>query len=628
MGGSGDDLLEGENGDDLLQGGDGRDTLAGGEGADTLQGGEGDDVFFADAGDVVQGGSDGALDNDTLDLRGSGPVIIVQDIDLNDEGATAGTANFADGTSLAFEGIETILSDPNGIVEGAAEGELMEVGYRDLQGDEITIGNDTIRGNAGNDTINGGGGSDLINAGTGDDTVIVGAGDNASGAQGDDLFQIDTSVAGTITAAVIGGEDDETAGDTLDLQGLTITEFTQAGESGQVSYLNDAGETVTLTFSEIETVLGAPTTLPDPMVLAGGNDVLDGGDGDDIIIYGGGNDVVFGGDGDDLIDDGFGVGLENGDNQLFGGDGNDTIADSAGFDIIFGGTGNDTILTESGGGDLIFGDQGDDTFRIKSSANGADTITISGGEAGETTGDVLDLRGLDIVENIASGESGTIRFLNDAGETVTVSYSQIETVLTGTGGGLVDLGDLTGGGSGGTGGFGMPGVTLTGDGTLIGSDGDDTLEGGTGADDLQGGDGSDVLTGGLGDDLITGGDGDDIIFGDLTDTVFLPGDSGGIFDPFGDGSSGGGIFDPFADGSTDGGTFDPFATSDLGLLDSGSDELVFSFPSSGPEDDAAMGSAGADFGIGAPTSDDYFDFGGFGTGTTDPLDSGADLFMF
>jgi hypothetical protein len=364
------------------------------------------------------------------------------------------------------------------------------------------------------------------------------------------------------------------------------------------------------------------------MVLAGGNDVLDGGDGDDIIIYGGGNDVVFGGDGDDLIDDGFGVGLENGDNQLFGGDGNDTIADSAGFDIIFGGTGNDTILTESGGGDLIFGDQGDDTFRIKSSANGADTITISGGEAGETTGDVLDLRGLDIVENIASGESGTIRFLNDAGETVTVSYSQIETVLTGTGGGLVDLGDLTGGGSGGTGGFGMPGVTLTGDGTLIGSDGDDTLEGGAGADDLQGGDGSDVLTGGLGDDLITGGDGDDIIFGDLTDTVFLPGDSGGIFDPFGDGSSGGGIFDPFADGSTDGGTFDPFATSDLGLLDSGSDELVFSFPSSGSDDDAAMGSAGADFGISAPTSDDYFDFGGFGTGTTDPLDSGADLFMF
>lgn len=131
-----------------------------------------------------------------------------------------------------------------------------------------TSGNDTIDGGAGNDSIDGGGGNDVITGGIGSDTVEGGAGndtisvssgDSVSGGDGDDTFILEDLVGdapGPIT--IVGGEGDETTGDTLDLKSgrladlstLTITNFEdEAGGLSGTVLLNDGS---ILSFSEIE----------------------------------------------------------------------------------------------------------------------------------------------------------------------------------------------------------------------------------------------------------------------------------------------------------------------------------------------------------------------------------------
>jgi hypothetical protein len=89
-GGTGNDTLVGDAGADQMAGGAGRDTLYAGSGDDTLRGGtEGDGLFGGDGqdlfiastleeanGDTVYG-SEGGVDNDRLDLAGTGPRRIV-----------------------------------------------------------------------------------------------------------------------------------------------------------------------------------------------------------------------------------------------------------------------------------------------------------------------------------------------------------------------------------------------------------------------------------------------------------------------------------------------------------------------------------------------------------------------
>ncbi len=99
----------------------GNDIITGGEGADTMYGQGGDDTFIVSSanegqGDTVVGGNGPSqyLDNDTLDLRGAGAVTIDASADASDAGAQAGTVTFANGDTLRFSQIETILKDtPN-----------------------------------------------------------------------------------------------------------------------------------------------------------------------------------------------------------------------------------------------------------------------------------------------------------------------------------------------------------------------------------------------------------------------------------------------------------------------------------------------------------------------------------
>ncbi|OED47976.1 hypothetical protein AB838_15405 [Rhodobacteraceae bacterium (ex Bugula neritina AB1)] len=150
-GGSGDDTLKGGAGSDVLSGAAGRDEVSGGRGADTLNGGDGDDTLTGGLGsDVIEGGNGNDLivaisasagagdiiaggggpteetDTDVLDLRGAGAIAVASEDDLEDAGGQRGTVTFEDGSTLEFQGIETILADEL-LVTPEVTGESAEV---------------------------------------------------------------------------------------------------------------------------------------------------------------------------------------------------------------------------------------------------------------------------------------------------------------------------------------------------------------------------------------------------------------------------------------------------------------------------------------------------------------------
>ncbi|OYU72430.1 MAG: hypothetical protein CFE32_23775, partial [Alphaproteobacteria bacterium PA3] len=196
----------------------------------------------------------------------------------------------------------------------------------------------------------GGAGNDTLDGGSGDDDLVLGAGDTASGGDGDDEFTFDRTLTGSTTITLAGGEGAEEAildasnnpsgriGDVLDLRGqtgVTVTYSTTdptwnglTSEAGTATYTNAAGQTVSIQFSQIETILTdrdgiVSGTTGDDSMGAGytdaQGDVIDGWDGaNDSINAGSGNDTVDAGAGNDTIDG------NSGNAQISGGAGKDS----------------------------------------------------------------------------------------------------------------------------------------------------------------------------------------------------------------------------------------------------------------------------------------------------------------
>ncbi|MFU8777766.1 MAG: Hint domain-containing protein [Roseovarius sp.] len=155
------------------------------------------------------------------------------------------------------------------------------------------------------------------------------------------------------------------------------------------------------------------------------DDLVLAGAGDDTVRAGAGDDTVFGGTGNDLIEGG------TGNDSLLGEAGNDTLDGGTGADTLIGGAGDDTFLVSQG--DLADGGEGDDTFILADLGEAkTGTITIIGGEGGETRGDTLvltpDISKSDITftntDDEAGGRSGTFKF-NDT----VVNFSEIENII-------------------------------------------------------------------------------------------------------------------------------------------------------------------------------------------------------
>ncbi len=175
FGGTGDDViagnqagndLRGNRGADTLSGGDGNDRLSGGDGNDTLNGGNGNDALSGDAGnDRIFGGegadiADGGDGNDSLVLDGG-----------ND------TGRGGNGDDLLSGGAG------NDALYGGAGLDRLEGGLGDDflagdDGDDSLFGNDgtdTLLGGAGRDTLTGLAGRDRLEGGAGNDLLYGGA---------------------------------------------------------------------------------------------------------------------------------------------------------------------------------------------------------------------------------------------------------------------------------------------------------------------------------------------------------------------------------------------------------------------------------------------------------------------
>ena len=150
---------------------------------------------------------------------------------------------------------------------------------------------------------------------------------------------------------------------------------------------------------------GNDTIYADPTVFdfIGGNDTVDGGDGDDLIYAFGGRDNVRGGtgrdriftaDGDDVIDAGTGDDSDvqsgrgndlvhggDGADDLKGGEGADRLYGEAGADRVAGGSDNDLVVGGEGA-DTLGGRTGADRLKLQEATRVTDTIVFQAEDVG------------------------------------------------------------------------------------------------------------------------------------------------------------------------------------------------------------------------------------------------------
>ncbi|MCK0141557.1 calcium-binding protein [Aliiroseovarius sp. F20344] len=189
----------------------------------------------------------------------------------------------------------------------------------------------------GTPVVSGDGAVDVIDAGAGDDTIV--AGDEAAylfGNSGDD-----TIIAGDGALAAFGGQ----GADTLD-----ATESADSyldGGSGDDILIGGDGDDQLFGGSHEDDLSGALDATDD--------DVLSGGAGNDDLKGGLGADVLSGGEGDDVIDH-FGHAMEESGAERHDYDWHNDHAS----DVLDGGDGNDTLIF--GASDVATGGEGDDVF--------------------------------------------------------------------------------------------------------------------------------------------------------------------------------------------------------------------------------------------------------------------------
>lgn len=174
-GGAGDDYLRGDDGHDRLLGGTGADTILGGAGDDTMFGGTGHDSIWGGAGkDRIQAGSgnDWLLGGDDADLIGGGAGHDSLWGGAGDDRLVAGDGNDwvvgGEGNDVAIGG-----TGQDSLFGGTGDDRL----WGDA-GDDLIFGADGadwLIGGAGKDTLNGGAGRDILDGGDGADVMRGGA---------------------------------------------------------------------------------------------------------------------------------------------------------------------------------------------------------------------------------------------------------------------------------------------------------------------------------------------------------------------------------------------------------------------------------------------------------------------
>jgi Ca2+-binding RTX toxin-like protein len=582
VGGSGGDIILGDESDNVLYGAAGGDTLEGGDGDDTLNGSTGDDRL------IGGNGLDWAYYNDAgADVTVNLATITAQ----NTIGAGTDTLNT----------IENVLSSiyHDSLTGNGAANQL-----------DGSAGNDNLIGNGGNDTLLGGDGEDTLNGGTGLDTASYAgaasavtvtlastAAQNTGGAGSDTLTNLenltgsshnDTLTGGTVANLLKGelGHDNLNGGlgnDTLEggdgddtLTGSTGDDSLAGGAGLDWAYYNGAGSAVSVnltttaaqntggagsdTLTTIEHVLGSNyhdtltgNSAGNQLDGGAGNDTLDGGTGNDTLKGGSGNDTYIANAAGDVVIENAGAGTDsvqssvthtlaanvehltltgtgnasgNGNslaNQLTGNSGNNTLNGGTGNDTMAGGLGNDTYVVNAAG-DVVTeaAAAGSDLVQASTShtlqAN-VEHLTLTG--AGNSSGNGNSLDNLltgNSKNNALNGGSGNDTMAGGAGNDSYSVNAAGDVVTEGAGAGT----DSVSASLSYTLGANVENLTLTGAGNAIGTGNtlNNKITGNSGNNTLIGNSGADTITGGKGADTLTGGTGIDTFdYNALTDAT-------------------------------------------------------------------------------------------------------------
>lgn len=422
--------------------GTGADNVTTAEGNDDIHTGDGNDTITSGAGD-----------------------------DVVDPGNGDDTVNLGDGADKIFHPGGIDPADGNDTINaGAGNDYVMDY-----------AGNNTVHGDAGDDNISNSSGTDHVYGDDGVDRLAAtGTNDVIDGGAGDDWIWAYDGTGSTLVGGT--GRDMVSFGET---DAEDPVQITLGGSSGNGA----EGQNYTIA-SDVEDAMGGR-----------GDDLLIGSSGSNRLIGHMGDDTLFGNGGDDVIDQW----LDNVDK---------------GNDIVDGGSGNDTVEYESALGAQIFG-RGDDgvTVTIDGIANDGNQAAGEADNVRTNVENVTGTNGPDIItgssvantlvgrggNDVLDGRGGTDVYVGDLvgnapcdgvdcviGTKDAVSYSTQTAAVTASLDGLANDG-------------------LAGENENIPSS-VEKLVGGQGADTLTAGTYPALLDGGLGADTIRGGSANDVLF--------------------------------------------------------------------------------------------------------------------
>jgi len=419
VGTDGRDLLTAGAGTQSIEGGLGSDVMDGGAGIDTLVGGKGEDVFIYDANDASYTGGDagvGGLDNETDTVRVTGAGVSV---------------DLTTGSGPTLNGIEVwdiTGTGDNTLVVGANQ-------VRDMSNATNTL---------------------IVSGNTGDAVRLAGSGWASRGSE--------------------------------QVLGITYNKYTNFATDG----------------TPVTVLLGLQVTKGDQIIGDGVQATLTGGAGsEDIQGY-------PNGDFDETLDGG------NGADVINGGGGNDTLI----YDIkdisLGGGAGNDVLIIDAQPNLLDLTDGG-------RPATGALHPTITSVETLDFTNGQADLLVISPASLYAMGNANhTVTLDTDAGDAVFLQDKNNWAVQVNPNADGYDVYTFN---------YAIPnsnpaanatvtvrlttGVTVKD--TTLGTSSANTITGTTGSDVIKSGDGDDVIIGGAGADVIEAGDGNDVVTYDTAD---------------------------------------------------------------------------------------------------------------